>query len=82
MNGVCKEEYKPNKSNISGLSKENILLERLWLLEKLKDRVRAGELKAIEVYSKILSEISNDLEHVEDDEGWQKVLADLIEDDA
>lgn len=83
MIGVCKEEYKPNRASISKLDREKIVCERLWLLEKLKDKVDGGDLKAIEIYNKILSEIRDDLESIEEFEvELEKVLAELIEDEA
>lgn len=60
---------------------ENIVQKRLRLLKLLEELVKEGDLKAIELYSKLLSELREDLKIKEDGNNWFGTLAEMIESD-
>ena len=63
------------------LSIENIVQKRLRLLKLLEEHIEKGDLKAIELYNKLLSELRDDLMIKEDSNNWFRTLAEMIEND-
>ncbi len=73
-------EFKRNKRRSFNITKENIIHKRLWLLEKLRDKVDKGEIRAIEIFNRILTDIKEDLRNTDDSNvEWSDILADLVE---
>jgi len=60
------------------LSIENIVQKRLRLLKLLEEHIEKGDLKAIELYNKLLSELRDDLRIKEDSNNWFRTLAEMI----
>ncbi len=74
-------EYTGKEDNGKAFGIENIVQKRLHLLRLLEEHVEKGDLKAIELYSKLLSELREDLKIKEDGYNWFEVLAEMIESD-
>ena len=59
-------------------SKKNIIKKRLQLLRLLEIKVKEGDLRAIELYNKILSEIRDDLGKEENEDDWIAAVESLM----
>lgn len=76
---IMKNTGKEDSSKVFGI--EYILEKRLRLLRLLEDHVENGDLKAIELYDRILTEMREDLRNKEDGDNWFRTIAEMIEDE-
>lgn len=61
------------------LSIESIVQKRLRLLRLLEENVESGDMKAIELYSKLLSELREDLKIKDEGGDWLRTLVEMVE---
>ena len=73
-------EKKEKKDRIFEFKKYEIIKRRLQLLNVLQGAVEKGDLKAIELFNKILTDLRGDMEE-EDSNDWFEVLEELISDE-
>lgn len=77
INGIFVSDNSENGLSWEEFIGKNIAKKRLILLRLLEGKVKEGDLKAIELYNRILSEIRDDLRS-DGEEDWLSVVESMV----